>query len=112
MEILPCPFCGSHDIDYNENAQIIICGICNNNHNKGMSMIEKWNTRHSPWISVKDRLPENNEWILAFNGKDNCVCWIDIGNNDYLFMYGMGSQCQFRNVTHWMPLPSPPKESE
>lgn len=70
----------------------------------------------SDWISVKERLPEedfdgfydkNGEYptfivmidvgvipaTLQFNGTE----WIDEDSNVY-------------NVTHWMPLPEPPKE--
>jgi hypothetical protein len=61
------------------------------------------------WIEVKNALPDNNEWVLAFNGHDMCVCWIDIHNDSYVFMFGMGSQNQFKNVTHWIPLPETPK---
>lgn len=64
----------------------------------------------SKWISVKDRLPSHNEWILAFDGEKMCVCWFDLSYHDYLFMFGMSSSQQFRNVTHWMPLPEPPNE--
>jgi hypothetical protein len=62
------------------------------------------------WISVKDRLPNNNQWVLAFNGNDMCVCWTDISHHDYLFMFGLSHRSQFQNVTHWMPLPELPNE--
>lgn len=62
------------------------------------------------WISVEDRLPENDDHVLAATqnkrGEYNIVkayyhhglgCWAA----------GMNS-----NVTHWMPLPDPPERSE
>lgn len=62
------------------------------------------------WISVKDRLPQLGERVLCSDGttvfeqyrvEPSCVFGIwDRG--------GMKSMMQ--NVTHWMPLPEPPKE--
>lgn len=40
------------------------------------------NDKGQPWISVKDRLPEPSEKVLTYGVK---------------------------TVTHWMPLPEPPK---
>lgn len=68
------------------------------------------------WISVKDRLPNEEEIFLVYNGKSN-DSYIELGfwnldkkrfeyydNEDYgLEMY---------DITHWMPLPKPPKESD
>ena len=62
------------------------------------------------WISVKDRLPEADKYVLVItagglfktarcnfykNGTE--VCW---ATND-----GLGEKA----ITHWMPLPQPPK---
>ena len=56
------------------------------------------------WISVKDRLPEKYEEVLVYSAKYGVqVDWI-ADNTDYLWWnYG-------ELVTHWMPLPEPPKE--
>lgn len=64
------------------------------------------------WISVKDRLP---------NEMDDCLVWYKskftydhirtacyLGNN--FFSTSGISHLDF-TVTHWMPLPEPPKES-
>ena len=65
---------------------------------------------HGYWISVKDRLPEADKYVLVItaggsfktarcnfykNGTE--VCW---ATND-----GLGEKA----ITHWMPLPQPPK---
>jgi hypothetical protein len=73
------------------------------------------------WISVKDRLPKGNKpgevsenvivcttdgevttgWLDAL-GSDKW--WLVIGTDDSHTCWGLGY------VTHWMPLPEPPKE--
>lgn len=56
------------------------------------------------WISVKDRLPETKEAIVY---AESGIGMIDVK------LLGMDWQdfvCRF-NVTHWMCLPEPPKET-
>ena len=66
------------------------------------------------WISVKDRLPENSNEVLTYgNGLIRVMCLLDhgSGDGDYLVWeddYGYYEELD--NVTHWMPLPEPPKE--
>lgn len=70
------------------------------------------------WISVKDRLPEKETDVLAlrqdrkcfvgyicepsWNGKINWVIWTAMKSTRNVS----------RKVTHWMPLPEPPKEDD
>lgn len=69
-------------------------------------------TQKPEWISVKDRLPEAGK-ILVTDGET-----VTISNGAWLYRsleektrvpanYGAGL-----TVTHWMPLPKPPKEEE
>lgn len=59
------------------------------------------------WISVKDRLPEMNVPVLVAGGEpDLSDIWIMV------YIDGSWSCPQEgwgMNVTHWMPLPAPPK---
>ena len=74
------------------------------------------------WISVKDKLPENNAVCLTYSPKgkmrvaeaflpsllpnskcDPMECWWST--------HGSGG-ARFVAVTHWMPLPEPPKEGD
>lgn len=57
------------------------------------------------WISVEDRLPKGNKRVLGYNDFGKIVftkwlggvgCWI--GENNGVI-----------HITHWMPLPEPPK---
>ena len=50
------------------------------------------------WISVKDRLPDVGKFVLIYN-EINGVC-LD---------YHDGVTFGYYDVTHWMPLPEPPK---
>ena len=57
------------------------------------------------WISVNDRLPERFERVLVCR-KDKKVeqGFRDVG--DWWHVYGTRT----KHITHWMPLPEPPKE--
>lgn len=62
----------------------------------------------SNWISVKDRLPETEDHVL-------CCTESKTGRQNVLVGYYMGGlwRCGMNsNVTHWMPLPEPPKEEQ
>lgn len=53
------------------------------------------------WISVKDRLPEKDEYVL---------CFCNIGDGfQAIFHYGKERKFNGTAVTHWMPLPKPPE---
>ena len=60
------------------------------------------------WISVKDRLPEAGTKALCYlkRGEYWTAVWDDCG--DDLWSDGE-AWCSNGEVTHWMPLPEPPK---
>lgn len=82
------------------------------------------------WISVKDRMPNDRQKVLVFQNKTEYrITYIDIcrysknlsdvdafdfagilhdGFYSYDPEYGYYEVC---GVTHWMPLPEPPKEA-
>ncbi|HDZ0657536.1 TPA: DUF551 domain-containing protein [Klebsiella pneumoniae] len=55
------------------------------------------------WIPVSERMPENDGAYL---------CWGNRYVTTYAFIFGAWQANQFvaKNITHWMPLPNPPKE--
>lgn len=64
----------------------------------------------SEWISVKERLPEIGVSVLALDRFGNI-------HNRYMYRCGDGGAAwtaehlvSREDVTHWMPLPEPPKE--
>ena len=60
----------------------------------------------SEWISVKDKLPEINEFVLCFNKLNGVLIgFIDVDELWKLHLYrGMVPE----PITHWMPMPAPP----
>lgn len=56
------------------------------------------------WISVKDRLPEENKEVLCFNNSGFIV------QNSWLGLTDQDDKWFKRVFTHWMPLPEPPTE--
>ena len=59
------------------------------------------------WISVKDRLPDNNQWALCFM-KDKSFGTFRVFQWNYIdWQWNDGNErWKEKDVTHWMPLPS------
>ena len=69
------------------------------------------------WISVKDRRPEPNTWIMVYIKYPSPVFEFETGIQKMsgikkVFYYGEGFYCDFGTITHWMPLPEPPESAE
>ena len=63
--------------------------------------------RKRQWISVKGRMPEPNDRVLVYApGMRDC----DVG----AIAIQSGWMCKNpnRGITHWQPMPEPPKERE
>ena len=54
------------------------------------------------WISVNDRLPDKPMKCLVYTKRGEC------GGYEITY-YNQGFNLQYSNVTHWMPIPQPPK---
>ncbi len=66
------------------------------------------------WVSVTEALPDVDEKVLTFarNKYDgswfmDITSWTGVRNHDEYHFWGYGDSMK---VTHWMPLPEPPKE--
>lgn len=59
------------------------------------------------WISVDDRLPENGKEgvLIALRWREVDIGWCEDGRWDSEFV----NEYEDGEVTHWMPLPQPPK---
>jgi len=63
------------------------------------------------WISVKDDLPkEFGEPCIVYNGSS--VQYGDYFSNSEWYTPDCYESDEIRGVTHWMPLPKPPKEDK
>lgn len=72
--------------------------------------IKGFEAAYPKWISVKERLPEDGQRVvgIAENGMTGIMDYRDDGTPFAARIFGV----YFSNITHWMPLPSPPKEDE
>lgn len=69
----------------------------------------KWQWEQSPWISVEEKLPVDNEGVFFV------VEWVDHGKGYFVGLYRNGywesdhrifpPSSQMGKVTHWMPIP-------
>jgi hypothetical protein len=59
------------------------------------------------WISVSERLPDTDEYMLVACKTQKGVVTINRAYYSNGCWHGSGSMSK---VTHWMPLPQPPKE--
>lgn len=89
-----------------------------NLYRDALAYINKLEARFPKWISVKDRLPEDDVDVIVYAVSNNGDCTIVITfhtHNLYGFnIEGWASPWQYfyrhYTITHWMPLPEPPKE--
>ncbi len=63
--------------------------------------------KENQWISVKDRLPETFEDVLVFNSNEETVITIGFYYELKWHVYEIHDFSE--QITHWMPLPEPPK---
>lgn len=79
--------------------------------NDMVAIIESAPTVEYRWIPVTERLPENQEDVHIWF--DRCGGDIDVGwfSLDKKAWFCKGIMLPY-TVTHWMPLPEPPKKGE
>ena len=70
---------------------------------------EELETKVPKWISVKERLPEDYEDVVIIM-RDGASSWYRVAYREYGgWSFGGGRRVN-DEVTHWMPIPQPPKE--
>lgn len=94
-----CPRYGKKDCDYPYYSAKDFCGWLDDAPTVG------------DWVSIKDRLPKDGQDILVYlhNGEETRIAPC---NYDKGAWYDCVMNCAvaISNITHWMPLPEPPKE--
>ena len=93
-----CPICRGEMQREGNNFVCIVCG-------------EEIRTHYdeSKWIPVTERLPSREgRYITAFSKGE-------VGQNVFMIFHGAPAKWYYNSedtgvVTHWMPLPEPPKE--
>ena len=66
------------------------------------------------WISVEDELPKTG-WYFCYSPSDYGYHVARYQTHDRRWWpnyYGQDIECHITEVTHWQPLPAPPKEGE
>ena len=133
-KLLPCPFCGGEaDIEEisgnpftNEPYTWAVgCKDCNIGWYKETKedAIAAWNRRAEPhWIPVTERLPDcDDKWgiskiVLCLDARGRAGFGIYQNGEKQLYHAGWFTGGDVGEggvtVTHWMPLPEPPKENE
>ena len=67
-------------------------------HDELANVIQSYEESKPRWIPVTERLPEDGVYVLAYSADDDYMC-VEARHKFAAFQ-----------VTHWMPLPAPPKE--
>ena len=78
----------------NENEKNLdeVCPLCN---------WEKYFVPKREWISVDERLPEEKQFVIAYDTVTECVRFLVYNSRADIFTGNI--------ISHWMPLPSPPE---
>lgn len=124
IDLLPCPFCGRREtletvFVPSEKYKFVYGVYCNDmdggcgastgwHYSTPEEAAKEWNTRASGWIPCSERMPEkdgdylcvSNHEIKIFpyrNGEFYCICLDGV------------LRCCNSIVTHWIPIPKPPK---
>lgn len=119
-ELKPCPFCGGRAEIYSINFNLakgiyygigcVTCFIKIYECPTAEEAFDLWNIRVSPWISVKDRLPEEDNYVL-WKYESGFVFYEDLTHDmaqDDVDRFLKGNTIS-GPITHWMEIP-PTKE--
>lgn len=69
-------------------------------------------TPQNEWVSVDERLPDNNTQVLMWSAKWNIAEAGSYYNKNFWVYSEIGDGYIADDITHWMPLPERPKEDK
>jgi hypothetical protein len=65
----------------------------------------QWQAKQSPWISVEDRLPYDQDIVLVRDEYGRiCTAYLHSENSGFI-TYGEDAYNFFGEITHWIPIP-------
>lgn len=64
------------------------------------------------WISVDDRLPDDDDRLILVANANNKTVMSAIGIGDLFIGFGPNGMINLDGITHWMSLPEPPMQNE
>lgn len=76
----------------------------NNEFQYETGFVKGFESAQPKWISVEERLPKNGQWVLTYCG--GYANWFELNK------WCGDSWLKIMPVTHWLPLPEPPREDE
>ena len=97
-----CPRCVDMQTYYDRCAYTDIqdvCGVISDIPTADVQPVDRW-------ISVDQRLPKDGEEALVYAGNRGVM----IGLYDSVLQVWLDYECCGLKVTHWQPLPEPPKK--
>lgn len=75
-----------------------------------LACIPQLEAQQPRWISVKERLPENGQKVIATFKNEGGVIVDQARYSNGEFDFASWAYVWHENITHWMPMPEPPKE--
>lgn len=103
----------SCDVCYNQFDCIYIADarcLYNAGYRKQSEPISCGHEKGGDWISVEERLPEVDTNVLVITASGSFkVARCNIYKNETLVLWATNDGLGERAITHWMPLPEPPK---
>lgn len=99
-----------------KTARTIICDFCNQLYSDEpcepadcdwLRMLEEDAVPVPQWISTEEQLPRNYTEVVVFDAINRDILLGGIGSSGEWEVHGR--RTDDLNITHWMPLPEPPK---
>ena len=114
MELKPCPFCGSSRVKFYRvtgmyEAACSDCRCTSGIEGTKEAAAAAWNTRVSGWIPCSERMPEDYITVLLYGKIIGLVKGFFTSYKDFYIADSGRTAIRKSAVTHWMPLPEPPK---
>lgn len=120
IELKPCPICGSevNMIEENVGEYTVVCHGCQvlmiaDDVSSKNEAIERWNNRvnEPKWIPIEQQEPSEFELVLSciLGEKENAIEILYRHGDSYYSDYDGGIMYSQNEISHWMPLPEPPK---